>query len=156
MLAAVNPINDLIDELSLEGGICVAYTTDGCSKSVSLKHNILYCNQIHSPYDEDDQPIDPEVFLAHQMVDLISKLEQVKAVLLKKYPPKPPVGEVQIEKSELFGVPAQVVVLPPGMSVSDYPDDFGQEDIAAADAAASQVAGSVLQVAGLVGRGLPS
>ena len=132
MLAAVNPINNLIDECSPEGGICVAYTTDGCSESVSLEHDTtLYCDQYHSHYDEDDQPIDPEVFLAHQMVDLISKLEQVKAALLKKYPPKAPAGACET-------------------------DDFGQEDIAAADAAASQVAGSVLRVAGLVGRGLPS
>jgi hypothetical protein len=52
---------------------------------------------------------------------------------------------VRIEKPELFGVPAQVVVPPPGMSVTDCPDDFGLEDIAAADAAASQVAGGMLQ-----------
>ena len=83
---ALNPINNLIDEFSPDGGICVAYTTDGCSESVSLELDTLYCNQVDSLYDEDDQPIDPEVFLAQKMVDLISKLEQVKAALLKKYP----------------------------------------------------------------------
>lgn len=128
MLAAVNPINDLIYEFYPDGGIYVAYTTNGCSESFSF-----YCDQVDSLYDEDDQPIDPEVFLAQKMVDMISKLEQVKAALLKKYPPKPPAG-----------------------GVTDCPDDFGLEDIAAADAAASQVAGGILQAAGLVERGMPS
>lgn len=133
MLAAVNPINDLIDEFSPDGGIYVAYTTNGCSESFSLELDTLYCDQVDSLYDEDDQPIDPEVFLAKKMVDMISKLEQVKAALLKKYPPKPPAG-----------------------GVTDCPDDFGLEDIAAADAAASQVAGGILRAAGLVERGMPS
>lgn len=135
MSTAVSTINDLIDESSLapEGEICVAYTTDGRTEAVSLELDTLYCDQIHSLYDENDQPIDPEVFLAKRMVDLISKLERVKTALLKKYPPQGPVG----------AHPCEV-------------DDFGQEDVAAADAAASQVAGGILQAAGLVERGMPS
>ena len=145
MSTAVSTINDLIDESSLapEGEICVAYTTDGRTEAVSLELDMvlwgvkpggtLYCDQIHSLYDENDQPIDPEVFLAKRMVDLISKLERVKTALLKKYPPQGPVG----------AHPCEV-------------DDFGQEDVAAADAAASRVAGDILRAAGLVERRLSS
>jgi hypothetical protein len=154
---ALNPINGLIDGvLGDDSGVCISYSSNGNVEIVDLETEALYVSEVNSLYDENDRPIDPELLLAQRMVDLISKLEQVKTALLKKYPPKPPTGGVRIEKSELFGVPAQVVVLPPGMSVDDCPDDFGQEDIATADAAASHAAGNILRVAGLVGQGLPS
>lgn len=156
MLAAVNPINDLIDELSPDGGIYVAYTTNGCSESVSLELDTLYCDQVDSLYDEDDQPIDPKVFLAQKMVDLISKLEQVKTALLKKYPPQGPAGVGRLERVDLGLEEPVVVPIGGGGLVARQAEDFDLEDIAAADAAASQVAGGILQAAGLVERGVPS
>ncbi len=130
---ALNPINNLIDEtLGENSGVYLLYCSDGVNESVDLEAGgSLYSSELHSPYDENDRPIDPEYWIAQQLVETISQLERVKAALLKKYPPKPPTEAL-------------------------VADDYGLEDVAAADAAAGQIAGQVLRRAGLVGKGLPS